>query len=165
MCFFCVHFSVNVGICFWAFSHLQYYCACVRAFRRGLMGITALHSNGILMGHKHDVLRLQAIKHEKALTLQLTNNSSSHVPHATMQLLTHSGKRTCTVCTNIDCIWNLHFNPYAKVHKTKSVDYHTIHWAYNLWWYSILNLFSILFVLRSVAQSAAQYTSRINMLK
>ncbi len=34
-------------------------CVFVCVFIYGLMGITALQSNGILMRHKHDVLRLQ----------------------------------------------------------------------------------------------------------
>lgn len=61
------------------------------------MGITALHSDGILMGHKHDVPRTAVpwwpIKHENALTLQLANNSGSRLAHATTQRLTHSIKK------------------------------------------------------------------------
>lgn len=67
---------------------------CVCAFRGGLMGITALHSDGILMGHKHDVpwtaVPRWPIKHENALTLQLANN---RLAHATTQRLTCSIKK------------------------------------------------------------------------
>lgn len=126
----------------------------------------------------------RAIKHEKALTLQHTNNSSSHLPHATVTH-TASEKHICEffffqnrLYIKISSIMHLHYKQFIHYrniikHKAKPDQFITMQYVitYNGWkrknifFIKNSSFFTLLFLLWSVAQSAAQYTCSIGILK